>query len=429
MIKAIVGANWGDEGKGKITDTLAENCDIIVRFQGGSNAGHTIKNSYGKFALHMLPSGVFYRHTTSVLANGVALNIPKLIEEIDALTSRGVPAPKLLVSDRAHIVMPYHILLDEYEEERLGGKSFGSTKSGIAPCYSDKYAKIGFQVNELFLPEEQLREKLENVCTLKNVVITQLYKKPPLEVDSLLKTMREYKEMIKPYVANTSVFLHEAVREGKNILLEGQLGALKDTDHGIYPMVTSSSTLAAFGAVGAGIPPYEIKEVTTVVKSYSSAVGAGAFVSEIFGEEADELRKRGGDGGEFGATTGRPRRVGWFDAVATRYGCQMQGTTEVALTVIDPLGYLDEIPICVGYEINGEIHQDFPNTTYLYQAKPVLKTLPGWKCDITGIREWNDLPSEAREYVNEIERQIGFPITLVSNGPAREDIIRRTPMI
>ncbi len=429
MIKAIVGANWGDEGKGKITDTLAENCDIIVRFQGGSNAGHTIKNSYGKFALHMLPSGVFYRHTTSVLANGVALNIPKLIEEIDALTSRGVPAPKLLVSDRAHIVMPYHILLDEYEEERLGGKSFGSTKSGIAPCYSDKYAKIGFQVNELFLPEEQLREKLENVCTLKNVVITQLYKKPALEVDSLLKTMREYKEMIKPYVANTSVFLHEAVREGKNILLEGQLGALKDTDHGIYPMVTSSSTLAAFGAVGAGIPPYEIKEVTTVVKSYSSAVGAGAFVSEIFGEEADELRKRGGDGGEFGATTGRPRRVGWFDAVATRYGCQMQGTTEVALTVIDPLGYLDEIPICVGYEINGEIHQDFPNTTYLYQAKPVLKTLPGWKCDITGIREWNDLPSEAREYVNEIERQIGFPITLVSNGPAREDIIRRTPMI
>ncbi len=429
MIKAIVGANWGDEGKGKITDTLAENCDIIVRFQGGSNAGHTIKNNYGKFALHMLPSGVFYNHTTSVLANGVALNIPKLIEEINSLTSRGVPAPKLLVSDRAHIVMPYHILLDEYEETRLGGKSFGSTKSGIAPFYSDKYAKIGFQVNELFLPEEQLREKLENVCTLKNVLITQLYKKPALEVDSLLKTMREYKEMIKPYVANTSVFLREAVKEGKNILLEGQLGALKDTDHGIYPMVTSSSTLAAFGAVGAGIPPYEIKEVTTVVKAYSSAVGAGAFVSEIFGEEADELRKRGGDGGEFGATTGRPRRVGWFDAVATRYGCQMQGATEVALTVIDPLGYLDEIPICVGYEIDGEIHQDFPNTTYLYQAKPVLKTLPGWKCDITGIREWEDLPSEAREYVNEIERQIGFPITLVSNGPGREDIIRRTPLI
>lgn len=429
MIKAIVGANWGDEGKGKITDTLAENCDIIVRFQGGSNAGHTIKNNYGKFALHMLPSGVFYSHTTSVLGNGVALNIPKLIEEIKSITDRGVPAPKVLVSDRAHIVMPYHILLDTYEEERLGGKSFGSTKSGIAPCYSDKYAKIGFQVNELFMPEDQLLEKLENVCTLKNVVIEHLYHKPALKPEDLLQTMREYKEMIKPYVANTSAYLDKAVKEGKNILLEGQLGALKDTDHGIYPMVTSSSTLAAFGAVGAGIPPYEIKDVVTVVKAYSSAVGAGAFVSELFGEEADELRKRGGDGGEFGATTGRPRRVGWFDAVATRYGCRMQGTTEVALTVIDPLGYLEEIPICVGYDINGEEHQDFPNTTYLYQAKPILKTLPGWKCDVTGIRRWEDLPKECQEYVNEIERQLGFPITMVSNGPGRDDIIPRQPRI
>ena len=429
MVKAIVGANWGDEGKGKITDTLAENCDIIVRFQGGSNAGHTIKNDYGKFSLHMLPSGVFYGHTTSVLGNGVALNIPKLIEEIRSLTEQGVPMPKLLVSDRAHLVMPYHILLDEYEEERLAGKSFGSTKSGIAPCYSDKYAKIGFQVNELFMPEDQLREKLENVCTLKNVVIENLYHKPSLDADELLATMKEYKEMIKPYVANTSAFLDKAIKEGKSILLEGQLGALKDTDHGIYPMVTSSSTLAAFGAVGAGIPPYEIKDVVTVVKAYSSAVGAGAFVSELFGEEAEELRRRGGDGGEYGATTGRPRRVGWFDAVATRYGCRMQGTTEVALTVIDPLGYLDEIPICVGYDVNGEEHQDFPNTTYLYQAKPILKTLPGWKCDVTGIRSWEDLPKECQEYVNEIERQIGFPITMVSNGPGREDIILRKPLI
>ena len=429
MVKAIVGANWGDEGKGKITDTLAENCDIIVRFQGGSNAGHTIKNDYGKFSLHMLPSGVFYGHTTSVLGNGVALNIPKLVEEIRSLTEQGVPAPKLLVSDRAHIVMPYHILLDEYEEERLAGKSFGSTKSGIAPCYSDKYAKIGFQVNELFMEEDQLREKLENVCTLKNVVIENLYHKPALDADELLATMKEYKEMIKPYVANTSAFLDKAIKEGKSILLEGQLGALKDTDHGIYPMVTSSSTLAAFGAVGAGIPPYEIKDVVTVVKAYSSAVGAGAFVSELFGEEAEELRRRGGDGGEYGATTGRPRRVGWFDAVATRYGCRMQGTTEVALTVIDPLGYLDEIPICVGYDVNGEEHQDFPNTTYLYQAKSILKTLPGWKCDVTGIRKWEDLPKECQEYVNEIERQIGFPITMVSNGPGREDIILRKPLI
>ena len=429
MIKAIVGANWGDEGKGKITDVLSENSDIIVRFQGGSNAGHTIKNNYGKFALHMLPSGVFYDHTTSVLGNGVALNIPFLIKELNALIEGGVPAPRVLVSDRAHIVMPYHILLDEYEEERLAGRSFGSTKSGIAPCYSDKYAKIGFQVNELFMPEAELREKLANICLLKNVVIENLYHKPPLKADDLYDTMMEYKEMIKPYVSNTGVFLQKAIKEGKNILLEGQLGALKDTDHGIYPMVTSSSTLAAFGAVGAGIPPYEIKEVTTVVKAYSSAVGAGAFVSEIFDEEADELRRRGGDGGEFGATTGRPRRVGWFDAVATRYGCTMQGTTEVALTVIDPLGYLDEIPICVGYDINGKEHQEFPNTTYLYQAKPILKKLPGWQCDVTGIRKWEDLPTACQAYVNEIERQIGFPITLVSNGPGREDIIKREPLL
>lgn len=429
MIKAIVGANWGDEGKGKITDVLSENSDIIVRFQGGSNAGHTIKNNYGKFALHMLPSGVFYDHTTSVLGNGVALNIPFLIKELNALIEGGVPAPRVLVSDRAHIVMPYHILLDEYEEERLAGRSFGSTKSGIAPCYSDKYAKIGFQVNELFMPEAELREKLANICLLKNVVIENLYHKPPLKADDLYDTMMEYKEMIKPYVSNTGVFLQKAIKEGKNILLEGQLGALKDTDHGIYPMVTSSSTLAAFGAVGAGIPPYEIKEVTTVVKAYSSAVGAGAFVSEIFDEEADELRRRGGDGGEFGATTGRPRRVGWFDAVATRYGCTMQGTTEVALTVIDPLGYLDEIPICVGYDINGKEHQEFPNTTYLYQAKPILKKMPGWQCDVTGIRKWEDLPTACQAYVNEIERQIGFPITLVSNGPGREDIIKREPLL
>ncbi len=429
MIKAIVGANWGDEGKGKITDVLAKESDIIVRFQGGSNAGHTIKNDYGKFALHMLPSGVFYRHTTSIIGNGTALNIPRLIGELQSLSDQGVPAPKLLVSDRAHIVMPYHILLDEYEEERLGGKSFGSTKSGIAPCYSDKYAKIGFQVNELFMDEKQLLEKLENICTLKNVMITGLYHKPALEPEKLLQTLKEYRDMIEPYAANTTAFLHQAIREGKNILLEGQLGALKDTDHGIYPMVTSSSTLAGYGAVGAGIPPYEIKEVVTVVKAYSSAVGAGAFVSELFGEEADELRKRGGDGGEFGATTGRPRRVGWFDAVATRYGCRMQGTTEVALTVIDPLGYLDEIPICIGYEIDGQEHQDFPNTTLLYRAKPILKKLPGWKCDVQGIRSIDELPEACKDYIDEIERQIGFPITMVSNGPGREDIMRRQPKL
>ena len=424
MVKAVVGANWGDEGKGKITDMLAREADIIIRFQGGANAGHTIVNDYGKFALHTLPSGVFYGHTTSIIGNGVALNIPVLVNEIKSITDRGVPAPKILVSDRAQVVMPYHILFDQYEEERLGGKSFGSTKSGIAPFYSDKYAKIGFQVCELF-DEEGLREKLERVCTTKNVLLEHLYHKSLLDVDELYNTMMEYKEMIAPYVCDTSRFLDEALKEGKNILLEGQLGTLKDPDHGIYPMVTSSSTLAAYGAIGAGIPPYEIKQVITVCKAYSSAVGAGAFVSEIFGEEADELRRRGGDGGEYGATTGRPRRMGWFDCVASRYGCRLQGTTDVAFTVLDVLGYLDEIPVCVGYEVDGEVTEEFPVTWKLEKAKPVLEKLPGWKCDIRGIKKYEDLPENCRKYVEFVEQHIGYPITMISNGPGRDDIIYR----
>ena len=424
MVKAVVGANWGDEGKGKITDMLAREADIVIRFQGGANAGHTIVNDYGKFALHTLPSGVFYGHTTSIIGNGVALNIPVLVNEIKSITDRGVPAPKILVSDRAQVVMPYHILFDQYEEERLGGKSFGSTKSGIAPFYSDKYAKIGFQVCELF-DEEGLREKLERVCATKNVLMEHLYHKPLLDVDELYNTMMEYKEMIAPYVCDTSRFLDEALKEGKNILLEGQLGTLKDPDHGIYPMVTSSSTLAAYGAIGAGIPPYEIKQVITVCKAYSSAVGAGAFVSEIFGEEADELRRRGGDGGEYGATTGRPRRMGWFDCVASRYGCRLQGTTDVAFTVLDVLGYLDEIPVCVGYEVDGEVTEEFPVTWKLEKAKPVLEKLPGWKCDIRGIKKYEDLPENCRKYVEFVEKHIGYPITMISNGPGRDDIIYR----
>ena len=381
MVKAVVGANWGDEGKGKITDMLAEKADIIVRFQGGANAGHTIVNDYGKFALHTLPSGVFYGHTTSVIGNGVALNIPVLMKEIQSIVERGVPKPKILVSDRAQMVMPYHILFDQYEEERLGGKSFGSTKSGIAPFYSDKYAKIGFQVSELF-DEELLKEKVVRIAETKNVLLEHLYHKPLINPDELLETLHEYRDTIAPYVCDVSSYLDQAIKEGKTILLEGQLGTLKDPDHGIYPMVTSSSTLAGYGAIGAGIPPYEIKKVVTVVKAYSSAVGAGAFVSEIFGDEADELRRRGGDGGEFGATTGRPRRMGWFDVVATKYGCRMQGTTDVAFTVLDVLGYLDEIPVCVGYEIDGEVTTDFPTTGKLEKAKPVLEVLPGWKSDI-----------------------------------------------
>ena len=424
MVKAVVGANWGDEGKGKITDMLAEKADIIVRFQGGANAGHTIVNNYGKFALHTLPSGVFYNHTTSVIGNGVALNIPILMKEIKSITDRNVPMPKILVSDRAQMVMPYHILFDQYEEERLGGKSFGSTKSGIAPFYSDKYAKIGFQVSELF-DEELLQEKVQRVSEMKNVILEHLYHKPLIDPAELLNTLHEYRDMIAPFVCDVSAFLDKALKEGKTILLEGQLGTMKDPDHGIYPMVTSSSTLAAYGAIGAGIPPYEIKQIVTVSKAYSSSVGAGAFVSEIFGDEADELRRRGGDGGEFGATTGRPRRMGWFDCVATKYGCRLQGATDVAFTVLDALGYLDEIPVCVGYEIDGEVTTDFPVTYKLEKAKPVLKKLPGWNCDIRGIRKFEDLPENCRKYVEFIEEQIGFPITMVSNGPGREDIIYR----
>lgn len=424
MVKAVVGANWGDEGKGKITDMLAREADIVVRFQGGANAGHTIVNNYGKFALHTLPSGVFYNHTTSIIGNGVALDIPTLIDEIKSITDRNVPTPKILVSDRAQIVMPYHVLFDQYEEERLGGKSFGSTKSGIAPFYSDKYAKIGFQVSELF-EEELLREKVARVVEQKNVMLEHLYHKPAIDSAQLLETLHAYRDMIAPYVCDVSVYLDEALRAGKNILLEGQLGTLKDPDHGIYPMVTSSSTLAAYGAIGAGIPPYEIQEIYTVCKAYSSAVGAGAFVSEIFGDEAQELRRRGGDGGEYGAKTGRPRRMGWFDCVASRYGCRLQGTTKVCFTVLDVLGYLDEIPVCTGYEIDGEVTTQFPVTAKLEKAKPVLTTLPGWRSDIRGIRNYEDLPENCRRYVEFIEEQIGYPITLVSNGPARDDVIYR----
>lgn len=424
MVRAIVGANWGDEGKGKITDMLAKESDIIIRFQGGSNAGHTIINNYGKFALHLLPSGVFYGHTTNIIGNGVALNIPYLLDEIKALTDKGVPAPKILVSDRAQIMMPYHVLFDAYEEERLGGKSFGSTKSGIAPFYSDKYAKIGFQVSELF-HEDTLKEKVERVCEMKNILLEHLYHKPAVDPEELFQTLLGYRDMIRPYVCDVSAYLYDALREGKNILLEGQLGSLKDPDHGIYPMVTSSSTLAAYGAIGAGIPPYEIKNITAVVKAYSSAVGAGAFVSEIFGDEADELRKRGGDGGEFGVTTGRPRRMGWFDAVASRYGCRIQGATEAALTVLDVLGYLDELPVCVGYEIDGKVTKDFPTTGDLEKARPVYTRLPGWKCNIRGIKTYEELPAECRNYVEFIEKELGVKITMVSNGPGRDEIIYR----
>ncbi len=428
MVRAIVGANWGDEGKGKITDVLAETSDIVVRFQGGANAGHTIINNYGRFSLHLMPSGIFYNHTTSVLGNGVALDIEKFCEELKSIVDAGVPTPKILVSNRAQVMMPYHVLFDTLEEARLAGKSYGSTKSGIAPFFSDKYAKIGLQVSELF-DEEVLQDRLHKVIEIKNAILRELYHAPEINYDELLEEMHRQRDMIAPYVADTSKFLREALKEGKTVLLEGQLGTMKDPDHGIYPMVTSSSTLAAYGAVGAGIPPYEIKDIVAVTKAYSSAVGAGDFVSELFGEEADELRRRGGDKGEFGATTGRPRRVGWYDTVASKYGCQLQSATEVALTVLDVLGYLKEIKVCVGYEIDGKVTTDFPVTPLLNKAKPVYETLPGWNCDIRGIKNYDELPENCKNYIDFIEKHIETPITMVSNGPERHEILKRTPKI
>ena len=426
MVKAIVGACWGDEGKGKITDVLAEDSDIVVRFQGGSNAGHTIINDYGKFALHQLPSGVFRQNIVNVIGNGVALSVENFIQEMNSVIERGVPAPKLLVSDRAQVVMPYHKELDGLEEARLAAKSFGSTKSGIAPFYSDKYAKIGFQVSDLFDDKESLYERIDHVLDLKTALYKELYHQAPPTRDDVYNKLMEYREALAPYVADTTTLLYNAVKEGKNILLEGQLGSLKDPDLGIYPMVTSSSPLAGYAAVGAGgIPPYAIEKIITVVKAYSSAVGAGEFVSEIFGEEAEEMRRRGGDGGEYGATTGRPRRMGWLDLVAARYGCMVQGATDVAFTVLDALGYLDEIPVCVAYECNGKRIDHFPPTAQLKNCKPILEVLPGWKCDISGIKQYEDLPENARKYVEFAERHIGVPITMVSNGPARSDIMYR----
>ncbi len=425
MIKAIVGANWGDEGKGKITDCLASKSDIVIRFQGGSNAGHTIINNYGKFALHQLPSGVFYQNITNVIGNGVALSVENLEQELKMLKDANIPTPNLLISDRTQIVMPYHKLFDVYEEERLFSKKFGSTKSGIAPFYSDKASKIGIQTGQLFGDEQELREKLENILSIKNTLLKHLYKKPTLTVDEIFEKLMHYKKILKPFVGDSTNFIYEAVKSGKNILLEGQLGALKDLDFGIYPMVTSSNTIAGYGAVGAGIPPYEIKEIITVVKAYSSAVGAGEFVSEIFGDEADELRRRGGDCGEYGATTGRPRRMGWLDLVATRYGCRVQGATSIAFTVLDTLGYLDEIKVCTGYEIDGKVTQNFPAPYKLKYAEPVYETLPGWKCDISNIRNYSDLPKECKNYIEFAENYIGIPIKIVSNGPSRDNIIYR----
>ena len=424
MVHTIVGANWGDEGKGKVTDLLAEKSDIVVRFQGGANAGHTIINEYGKFALHLLPSGVFHPHIVNIIGPGVALNIEALLKELESVTSRGVPTPKLLISDRAQVMMPYHVDFDKYEEERLGKQSFGSTKSGIAPFYSDKYAKVGIQVCQLY-DEEMLRERLKIALVKKNALLEGLYHKPPIDLEELVAKLKVLAEKIRPMVCDTTLYLHKANKEGKVILLEGQLGSLRDPDHGIYPYTTSSSPLAGYGCVGAGVSPRDMTDIYCVTKAYSSAVGAGPFVVRLTGPEGDELRRRGGDAGEFGATTGRARDVGWFDCVATRYGVMVQGATEVVLTNLDVLGYLDEIKVCTGYEIDGKVTRDFPVTPLLERAKPVYTTLPGWKCDIRGETDYNRLPSQTKGYVDFLEKEIGVPITIVSTGPKRHEITHR----
>ena len=430
MVKAIVGANWGDEGKGKVTDLLAETSDVVIRFQGGANAGHTIINDYGRFSLHSLPSGVFYSHVTNIIGNGVAVDPIKLAAELKSLTDQGVPAPNLIVSERAQLLMPYHVLQDTYEEERLGGKAFGSTKSGIAPFYSDKYAKIGIQVCDLF-HEDILRERLNRTLEIKNILFEHMYHKPKLNADKLFAQLMQVREDIRPYVGDAVSFVHQALKEGKTLLLEGQLGSMKDPDLGIFPMTTSSHTLAGFGCVGAAVPPTAIRDVICVTKAYSSSVGSHTepFVSELLSAEGDELRRRGGDKGEFGATTGRPRRVGWYDTVASKYGCMVQGATEVALTCLDVLGYLDEIKVCTGYEIDGKVTDQFPTTPDLLKAKPVFTTLPGWKCDIRGCKDYEQLPENAKKYVDFLEAQIQTPITLVSTGPQRHEMTSRTPKL
>lgn len=424
MVRSIVGANWGDEGKGKITDVLAENSDVVVRFQGGANAGHTIINDYGKFALHLLPSGVFHQNIANIIGPGVALDIEKLLKEYNDVVSRGVPKPALYISDRAQVMLPYHVDFDKYEEERLGKASFGSTKSGIAPFYGDKYLKIGIQVCQIY-DKALLRARLQSAVEQKNATLQNLYHKPAIDLEALISHIEELGEQIRPMVMDTTLFLHKALKAGKTVLLEGQLGSLRDPDHGIYPYTTSSSPLAGFGTVGAGVPPTAYKDIFCVTKAYSSCVGAGPFTTELFGDEATELRNRGGDAGEYGATTGRPRRVGWFDAVATRYGCMVQGATEAVMTNLDVLGYLDTIPVCTAYEVDGQQITDFPATPQLLRCKPVYTMLPGWKADVRGVTAWNALPENCRKYIEFIEKQLEVPIHMISTGPKRSEMLYR----
>ncbi len=420
---AIVGINWGDEGKGRMVDLLTEKYDVVVRFQGGGNAGHTVINEFGKFALHLLPSGIFRKNVVNILGNGVALDPENLWKEMQQVMEQGVELTpdNLKISDRASVLLPWHRDLDELEENRLKDKKYGSTKQGIAPFYSDKYQKKTILAGELFYPEK-LKSHLADLMEWKNLTLTGVYGAEGYTMEKLEQWMSEYCEKIKPYICDTGSFLKDAQKNGKNILFEAQLGSLRDLDYGIYPYTTSSNTTAAYAPIGSGLPSARIDDVVGVVKAYSTCVGEGPFVCEMFGDEAEELRKAGF---EYGAKTGRPRRVGPLDIVATRYGVEVQAATKIALTKLDVLSYLDKIPVCVSYELDGKETNSFPFPLALNDAKPVIKYFDGWKCDISGVRTWEDLPKEAQDYVLFIEKEIACPITYVSVGPERDSIIIR----
>ena len=420
---AIVGINWGDEGKGHMVDLLTQDFDVVVRYQGGGNAGHTVINEYGKFALHLLPSGIFRPGVVNILGNGVALDPENLWKEMEEVTAKGVPLTpeNLKISDRASLLMPWHRDLDGLEEARLKDKKFGSTKQGIAPFYSDKYQKKTVLAGELLHPQH-LREHLKDLLEWKNLTLTKVYGAPAVTMDDLEVWLETFCEKIKPYICDTGAFLRDAQKAGKKILFEAQLGALRDLDYGIHPYTTSSNAIAAYAPVGSGLPSAKLDAVVGVVKAYSSCVGEGPFTCEMFGAEAEALREAGA---EYGAKTGRPRRVGPLDIVATRYGVQVQGATNIALTKLDVLSYMDQIPVCAHYELDGKVIDEFPFPALLAEAKPVMEYKEGWKCDISGVRTWEDLPQAAKDYVTYVEEQIGCHIGYVSVGPERDSIIVR----
>ena len=420
---AIVGINWGDEGKGRMVDLLTEKYDVAVRYQGGGNAGHTVINEYGKFALHLIPSGIFRKGVVNILGDGVALDPENLWLEIESIREKGVriTPENLKISNRASLLMPWHRELDALEEQRLADKKYGSTKQGIAPFYSDKYAKKTVMAGELFYPD-RLKNHLADLLEWKNLTLVNVYGAKPYTMEMLDMWIKDYCEKIKPFICDTAKFMKDALKKDKKIMFEAQLGSLRDLNFGIYPYTTSSNTTAAFAPVGAGAPGVKIDDIIGVVKAYSTCVGEGPFISELHGDEASDLREAGQ---EYGAKTGRPRRVGAFDTVATRYGVQVQAATEIALTKLDVLSYMDKIPVCTHYCINEQITDEFPFPAALAEAKPVIEYMDGWKCDISHIRSWEDLPRNARSYIQFIEEKINCPVTYISVGPERDSIIVR----